>query len=68
MQIFEYIKCDTKFQISILLIWNLEYEIFQNMLFRLMNDKQILINQFKNKMISWRSIFIKDFKIQLIVM
>lgn len=37
------------------------------MLFRLMNDKKILINQFINKMISWRSIFNEDFKIQLIV-
>lgn len=37
------------------------------MLFRLMNDKKILINQFINKMISWRSIFNEDFKIQLML-
>lgn len=31
-----------------------------------MNDKEILINQFLNKMISYKSVFNKDFKIQLI--
>lgn len=37
------------------------------MLFRLMNGKEILINQFINKMISCKFIFNEDFKIQLIV-